>query len=77
MNTASQPARPAAGPAPASIRSITDMEIAITMRAESDATARQVARDMCHQGITRQERTAIYDFLRKVADAVRYPDIYG
>jgi hypothetical protein len=69
------PARPE--PVPGSLRGIADVELAITMRAESDAVARRMACEMCHEGITKQERIAIYDFLHKVAEAVRWPGFHG
>jgi hypothetical protein len=53
------------------------VELAITLRAESDAVARRVAREMCHEGITGHERVAIYEFLHKVAAAVRWPEFHG
>jgi hypothetical protein len=53
------------------------VELAITMRAESDAVARRMAREMCHEGITQHERVAICEFLRKVAEAVRWPELQG
>jgi hypothetical protein len=58
---------------PATVRGIPDIELAITMRAESDATARRIARDICPEDSTQAERIAIYDFLHKVANAVRWP----
>ena len=64
-------------PAPATLRSILDVELAITMRAESNAAARRIARQMCHDGITKEERVAMYEFLHKVAEAVRYPEFCG
>jgi hypothetical protein len=54
-----------------------DAEMAITMRAESDATAERIARQISHQGITQAERIAIYEFLHKIASAVRWPGTHA
>jgi hypothetical protein len=62
-------------PAPIMLRGITDVELGVTMRAESDAAARRIARELCAGGITALERDALSEFLRKIATAVRWPDL--
>jgi hypothetical protein len=50
-----------------------DVELGVTLRTESDAAAVRVARELCAEGITQPERVALYEFLHKIADAVRWP----
>jgi hypothetical protein len=50
--------------------------MAVTMRAESDAAARRIARDMHPEDMTEGQRIALYEFLHKVAYSVRYPGHY-
>jgi hypothetical protein len=62
-------------PAPVTLRSIADFELGVTMRAESDAAAKQIARELCAAGITQPERDALAEFLRKIATAVSWPNL--
>jgi hypothetical protein len=61
--------------APVALRSITDFELGVTMRTESDAAAKQIARELCAAEITQPERNALAEFLRKIATAVNWPNL--
>ncbi|HEX4832503.1 MAG TPA: hypothetical protein VH478_15575 [Trebonia sp.] len=70
-------AAPDSQPSPSALlASLVDAEMAVTMRAESDAAARRIARDMHPEDMTEGQRIALYEFLHKVAYSVRYPGHY-
>jgi hypothetical protein len=59
-------------PPPVTLRSNVDVELGVTLRAESYAAAVRIARELCAEGVTQPERIALYEFLHKIADAVRW-----
>jgi hypothetical protein len=59
---------------PATLRSIIDVELGVMLRAESDAAAVRVARELCPEGTTQAERDALNGFLLRAALAVRWAE---
>jgi hypothetical protein len=51
------------------------LKLGVMLRAESDATAKRMAEQLCPPGTTQAERIAINAFLDKVARAVRWPGL--
>lgn len=63
----------AASPSPVTLLNLLDVEHGVSLRAESDAAALRIARELCADGMTQAERIALHEFLYKIANAVRWP----
>jgi hypothetical protein len=60
-------------PSPVTLLNLLDIEHGASLRAESDAAAVHIARELCAEGMTQAERIATHEFLTQIAKSVRWP----